>query len=138
SEAVNIDSPPGGELVKDWPERRAQHSGTPEQAVDWLGRVLQLLHVRQEPACFDRVEKARGRFRFPGLEGRCVGQSIKGVVDLDRVEARAIVGEPSGLWQVGRIERSAPMSILPTRTADTCGSFMHGARSPSAGVDFSG
>jgi len=68
-----------------------------EKSDDRLFRLLQFLHMREEPAGFDSVFKTAGNTAPPFPERRRFGQPIKRVVDFNRVETLRVVLEPLAL-----------------------------------------
>jgi hypothetical protein len=84
-----------------------------EQALESRLGVPQLLHMREVAAGLDREEKTGGSLLGPSDERRGLRKTIKGVVDFDRIEDGGIVVEPARDGKIGRIERTAPVAILP-------------------------
>src|SRR3954469_23652433 len=120
-EAFEVDRHVRRKLIEHRPERVLEPPGAAEEALERLLGGLQLLHVRQVTAGLDRVDETFWRAPAPGRESRSLGQPIKGVVDLDRVEPLRVVLEPAALGQLAGIEIAAPMRVLPSGAADTYG-----------------
>src|SRR5437773_1338710 len=69
----------------------------------------------EKPARFHRIDEPARRAPPPRRKSCGGGQPIKGVVDLDRVEALRVVLQPTALRQIGRIKITVPVFVLPTR-----------------------
>src|SRR4030095_16405184 len=78
----------------------------------------QPLHVRPEPAELDGEDEPRRSRVAPASEHMSLRQAIAAAVDLDRVEARRIVREPSRGREVGRIESALPARVHEARRPD--------------------
>src|SRR5437773_1760852 len=64
-EPLDVHRPPWRQLIQHGPECRTELPGMGEKARQGLRRVFQLLHMRQEPAGFYRVDKPRWRASAP-------------------------------------------------------------------------
>jgi len=118
-EAFDVDRPSRRQLIQDRSERARETLRAGEEQPDRIGRILQLLHVRQVAARLHRVdEPARRAVRPPG-EGFRFGEPIERVVDLDGIEPLSVIRQPPGLGELSRIKITAPMRILPARATDT-------------------
>src|SRR5262249_37425310 len=93
--------------------------GAREEAANRLGRVLELLHVREVAAGFHGVHESARRAAPPRGKSRRLRQPIKRVVDLDRVDALRVVVQPAALRQLGWIKVAAPVPVLPAGATDT-------------------
>ena len=116
-QSFEVQRPARRQLEEHGTERGVQVTGALQKAVDRLVRILELFHVRQEPAGLDGVDKSRRCLTCPFTECRCFGESVEGVVDLHGVEPRGIVVKPAIQRQLVRIEVSAPVLLLPARTS---------------------
>src|SRR5688572_14127312 len=117
-EAIEINFPPGRKLIEHWTKMRAELRRALEETEQRILWIFQFLHVRQEPARFDGINKTPRRLLTPLRERGRRRQSIKAVVDFDCVERSRVVGEPERLRQIGRIEIASPVFVLPARAAD--------------------
>jgi len=64
------------------------------------------------PAVFQRVQEIRRGLLTPGIEGLRGRELVKRVVDLDRIEAFAVIAEPLGFPDLRRIKNALPVIIL--------------------------
>ena len=83
-----------------------------------LLRLLQPLHVRQEPRGLPGEEESLRRGFPPARDGRLGGQPVEGSVDLGGREPPGVEVEPARLRQVLGIERAAPGLVDPARRTD--------------------
>src|SRR5207249_11797821 len=120
AQAFDIDAPPRRQLVENRTKRAAETPRAREEAIERLGWVLQFLHVREKAAGLHSVHESGRGTRSPVGEGRCLGQSVKGVVDFDGVELRDVVIEPSALRQFRGIKVAAPVFVLPAMCICVC------------------
>src|SRR5215471_6728354 len=79
---------------------------------------MQLLLVGDIAAALDREDEVFRRILVPPREGIGPLQGIMRAVDLDRVDLAAGVGELVGLAQSPRVERAAPVAVVPAGNAD--------------------
>src|SRR3954454_9118575 len=79
--------------------------------------------MRAERAELQRIDESRRRLRAPRVRGRRWRQSVEGVVELDGVEQRRVVLEPTLRRYAGRIDDAAPVLVHPSGAADAC--FSH-------------
>src|SRR5262245_11807324 len=78
--------------------------------------------MSQVTVCLDRVDEPLRRLRTPCREGPRGGQLIESVIYLDGVESLGVKLEPPLRWRVFRIEKPAPVLVIPARTSDVaCG-----------------
>src|SRR2546423_1675740 len=94
-EALQVQRPPRRQLIEDRAQPRAELLRVLEESRQRILGVLQLLHVREEPAGLDGVEKMRRRLLAPFRKRPGRRQAIKAVVDLDRIECQRVVREPA-------------------------------------------
>ena len=119
AQPFEIERPARRQLVQHGPKRRAQRRGVLEETLKGLLGILQLLHVREEPARLDREQEAGRGALAPAAERVRLGQPVEAVVDLDGVERRGVAREPLARAQVGGVEVPLPMLVLPAGTADS-------------------
>jgi hypothetical protein len=117
-EPLEVDRPARWQLIQHGAEVRSELAHVLEKAQQRGLRILQLLHVRQEAARFDGIQKPARRLFAPLREGARLRQPVEAVVDLDRIEAEGVMAEPARLRKIGRIEVAPPVRVLPTGTAD--------------------
>ena len=79
--------------------------------------------MRDEPTGFHREDKARRRQLPPALKGFLFGETVKAVVDLNRIEFARIPREHFGRREPLRVEISQPVLIMPARRADVDHAF---------------
>ena len=70
------------------------------------------------PIGLDGVEKILRRDFVPLLQSLLFRQVVEGIVDFDGIEILGVILEPFALWQVGGIEPSAPVVVIPAGRAD--------------------
>jgi hypothetical protein len=70
---IQIELPSRWQLIQHGSEVPSERSSAAEEALQRLFRVLQLLHVGEEPAGLDREQKPARRTRRPGGEGLSLG-----------------------------------------------------------------
>jgi hypothetical protein len=130
-QTVEVDRPVRRQLIQDRAEMRTEMLCPVEEPHEWIVRVFQLLHMGKETARLDRIQEVAGRPLPPFVESRSLRQSVERVVDLDSIEVQRVMGEPTSLGQLRRIEAAPPMAVLPSRTADpdSC-SATHYRRAP--------
>lgn len=97
---------------------RLQNRDPAEKAIKWLFRILQLLHVSDEAACFHAEGKVRRDSTAPLLQSLWTGEAVKGVVDLHAAKEMCVIGQKFPVWQVIRIEGTFPVLIVPSGCAD--------------------
>jgi hypothetical protein len=79
-EPVDIETPSRRELIENGTERASEESRPRKEPVERLLGILQLLHVREEAACFYRIDEPRMNPLLPSRERRCFGQPVERVV----------------------------------------------------------
>src|SRR5581483_4859782 len=111
----------GGQLEEHRPELRAEVPGVVDEAGHRLLGVPEALDVGQVAAGLHADDEVVGGGLGPGGEGLRLREAVEGVVDLHRGEAAAVVVEPRPLRQLGRVERTPPVLVLPARCPDEDG-----------------
>src|SRR3954454_9650888 len=79
--------------------------------------------MRTERAELQRIDEPGRCLRAPRVRGRRWRQPVEGVVELDGVEQRRVVLEPTLGRYAGRIDDAAPVLVHPSRATDAC--FSH-------------
>ena len=115
---LHVRHPPGRKLIQQRTETCAQVLRMLEQTMQRLGRVLQLLHVCQIAAGFDREQEWRRHPFAPGGERLRRWKAIERVVQLDAVEHARVRLEPRPSRHMCCVEPCAPMRVVPARAAD--------------------
>ena len=77
-------------------------------------RILEFFHVREKATGFKREAKFVRRDIVPISKGGCGRQAIKAVVDLYSFKILDVKTKHVGCSNVGRIEGSAPMLVVPS------------------------
>src|SRR5207302_7469631 len=90
----------------------------PQDILQRLGWVLELLHMRQVTTGFDRIDETRWRLATPLQERLHRRQAVKRIIDLHRIELLCVIGEPALHGKVGRIKEPAPVRVDPPRSTD--------------------
>ena len=117
-ETGDVSTPPRRELD----EVRAQRRPEPLNSVEVVRQPA--LGVGQLPAMgaigpdLHGVLEPGRRLGGPLLNGRHGRQPVEGAVQLDRVEALGVAGEPTTGWESVRIHQAAPVAVLPARATD--------------------
>src|SRR6188474_358816 len=93
-QTLTVELPTGWKLIENRAEVFTECVHPAEQSIQRLLWVLQLFHVRQEPAGFHTVKKSARSALRPGGEGAGLWQSIKSIVDFNRVKNLCVVLEP--------------------------------------------
>src|SRR6185436_52308 len=93
------------ELEQDRAEALAHRAVDVEREGEIRGAVLQALDVREALARLDDEAEVAARLRLPALDHAGLRRAVEGVVDLDRGEARRVVGEALLRRQVLGVER---------------------------------
>src|SRR5687767_12664427 len=99
----------------------AQGTHAAEEAVQWLLWILQLLHMRKESAGLHRIHETGRRTFGPARKRRFLRETVKAVVDFNRVKPGRVMFEPACLRQLGGIEVAAPMFVFPSGASDARG-----------------
>jgi len=121
AEELGVGFERGWQLQQDRVELVLEPGRPLHQPPDRLLRLAQPLDVGEEPAGLDRPAEVR-RCALPPLPERLeLRQPVEGVVALDRGEELDVVLEPEPLRQLGRVEASAPVAVLPARGPDDHG-----------------
>src|SRR4051812_37647699 len=92
---LTVEFPRRRKLIQHGTEVLAERVHPAEQAIERLLGILQLLHVRQEPAGLHAVKETAWRARRPRDERAALRKSIKSIVDFNRVEDLSVMVEPS-------------------------------------------
>src|SRR4051812_12516914 len=82
----DVNLPSRRQLIEHRTEMWPELARALEEALERLLRILELLHMGQEPAGLDREEKFFRCTLGPPCERGCLRQAIEAVVDFDRVE----------------------------------------------------
>ena len=112
-QAGGVHFPPGRQLEHDGAQLVAQQVHAREEFFDAGLRVLQLLHVREKAATLGGEAEVRGRGVAPSDDAAVRRQAIKGVIQLDRMEAIRVVVEHLRSGQFLGIERAEPVLVVP-------------------------
>ena len=118
TESIDVDPPPWRQLIEDRTEMAPQTSKPREQPLERLLGILQLLHMRQEPARLHREFKTSRHAAGPREKRPALRQPIKAVIDLDRVETCRVVRQPARRRHIHRIQLAAPVPVLPARASN--------------------
>src|SRR3954463_6277245 len=89
-ESLEVQGPVRRKLIQHRTQRAFEMARPREKQLQWIVRILQLLHVRQEAAGFDRIDEMRRRLRSPRVERARIREAIEGVVDFDSIEMLGI------------------------------------------------
>ena len=112
-EPREVSAPAGRHLVEHRAHVILEVRGARPQMLDRSGRLIEASPMRQVLARLDRVAESVRRALAPSVKGLRLRQAIEGPVELDRVEPRRVMLQPSGLREIRGIEGSAPVSVLP-------------------------
>ena len=97
-QALTVELPSGWKLIQNRTEMATESAHPTEQSIERLFWILQLFHVRQEPAGFHGIQKSTRRAVGPPGESRALRQSIESIVDFNRVKNLCVVIEPFRTW----------------------------------------
>src|SRR5688572_2044346 len=117
-QTAKVELPSRRQLIKHRTQVTPKRAGAAEESLDRFLRLLQLLHMGQEPTCLDGKAESAGCARGPTGEGVRLRQAIKAVVDFDGIEHGRVVFKPPFERVVVTIEIPAPVFVLPARASD--------------------
>src|SRR5439155_22926316 len=117
-EPFEVASPSWRQLVEHRAHVILEVGGAAPKSLDRLLGIVQATLMGEVAAGLDRVAEAVRRALAPSVKGGRLRQAVEGPVQLDGVEPRGVVLEPTRLRRVFGIERSAPVPGLPAGAAD--------------------
>src|SRR5919197_3074676 len=92
--------------------------GPAPEELDRVARVAKPADVGDVPAGLHRHDEVGSGSAAPALEGLLLREHVERVVDLHGGEALGEVTEPLALGELGRVEPSPPIAVLPSAGAD--------------------
>ena len=108
----------GGSCSSTGPSLSPSPSARGQEPGHRLGRLAQPPDVGEVAAGLDREHEPGRGLRRPTPRSRPVGQAVERAVHLDRGELAARSARASAAGQPGRVERAAPVRVLPARGTD--------------------
>ena len=129
-QTCRVHAPSRRQLHQNGAEDIPKPIGPRQESPEWLARVCKLRKMRGVTAVFQRVQETQRGLLAPGIEGLRRRELVKGVVDLDRIEAFGVVSEPLSFQDLFRIENALPVIVLVSRRPDSEVSLFS-SRSPS-------
>src|ERR1051326_7921455 len=118
-QTLQVELPLGRKLEEHRPELAAQVLGAGENVIQRVLRVFELLVVRNEAAGLHREDKIPGRCVAPGLKGLYGRQTIKAVVQLQRIKVADVVLQHLCRRSLSRVKGPNPMLIVIAGGADS-------------------
>ena len=117
-QTLKIQLPSRWQLKQHRSKRRPQWLCAREQELDRISGILQALDVRDEAAGFHREYEAGRRQFSPSLKRLFLWQTVKAVVDFDRMKFARVPGEHFVRRMTLGIEISQPVFVMPAGGAD--------------------
>lgn len=117
-QTLQVDLPCGGQLEENRAEAFLQSFDLEHEFLERLFGILQFAIVRDVAAGLDGKTEIGWRLIAPSSLSFGGGQAVKAVVDFYGVETIGIPAQHAIRAQIGRIERSAPMLVVPARSSD--------------------
>src|SRR5207248_4467952 len=128
SKTSGIRSPVRRQLDKDWAKGLSEPARPVEELRDRRVRLLQALQVRTIAAELQRIAEVRRCLLPPCIEALSLWQMVERVVNLHGIEMTGVVGKPTLLREMPRVEDLLPVVIVVARSSDpkltSCGTHI--------------
>src|SRR5919198_2558971 len=118
-QALGIRRPAWRELEQDRSQFLLQPDRARQEVIESVLWVFQLFVMGEKAACLDSEAEPRRSGIAPLAKAFRCREAIEAVVDLDSIKALQVKIQHLRRGQAFRVERTAPMLVLPSRGADT-------------------